>query len=86
MNKYYLHNGKENTGPFDIEELKKQNINRNTQVWREGMEDWKEAGAVEELKILFPTLPPPIKKKSDENKKQEVTFNFLCLCTCAILS
>lgn len=75
MNKYYLHNGTENIGPFNIEELKQKNITRNTQVWCEGMEDWKEAGTVEELKILFPTLPPPIKKISAENKKQEATFN-----------
>lgn len=75
MNKYYLHNGTENIGPFNIEELKQKNITRNTQVWCEGMEDWKEAGTVEELKILFPTLPPPIKKISAENKKQEATVN-----------
>ena len=75
MNKYYLHNGTENIGPFNIEELKQKNITRNTQVWCEGMEDWKEAGTVEELKILFPTLPPPTKKISAENKKQEATFN-----------
>ena len=75
MNKYYLHDGTENIGPFNIEELKQQNINRNTQVWCEGMEDWKDAGTIEELKILFPVLPPPIKKTTTENKKQDVTVN-----------
>ncbi|MCW1149165.1 DUF4339 domain-containing protein [Flavobacterium lacisediminis] len=71
MNKYYLHNGTENIGPFNIEELKQQNITRNTQVWFEGMEDWKEAGTIEELKILFPVLPPPLKKDNTENKTSE---------------
>lgn len=71
MNKYYLHNGSENIRPFDIEELKQKNITRTTQVWCEGMEDWNEAGAIEELKILFPILPPPLKKNTTENKTAE---------------
>lgn len=74
MNKYYLHNGSENIGPLEFEELKQKNITRTTQVWCEGMEDWKEAGTIEELKNLFSTLPPPIKKTSAENKKQDVTI------------
>lgn len=71
MNKYYLHDGTENIGPFDIEELKQQNITRNTQVWCEGMEDWKEAGTIEELKTIFPVLPPPLKKSKTEVPKQD---------------
>ena len=71
MNKYYLHNGTENIGSFSIEELKQQNITRNTQVWCEGMEDWKDAGSLEELKILFAVLPPPLKKNTTENKTAE---------------
>ena len=71
MNKYFLHNGTENIGPFNIEELKQKNITRTTQVWCEGMEDWNEAGTIEELKILFPILPPPLKKNTTENKTAE---------------
>jgi hypothetical protein len=74
VNKYFLHNGSENIGPFDIEELKQKNITRDTPVWCEGMEDWKEAGTVEELKVLFASVPPPIKKNTAENKKQETTI------------
>lgn len=70
MNKYYLHDGLENIGPFDIEELKQKSITRNTQVWCEGMEDWKEAGTVEDLKVLFPIMPPPLKKSKTEVPKQ----------------
>lgn len=74
MKKYYLHNGTENIGPFTIDELKEKRINRDTPVWCEGMQDWKEAVAVEELKFLFAAVPPPIKKKTTENKKQETTI------------
>lgn len=61
MKKYYLHNGTENIGPFDTDELKAKAITKNTEVWYEGMEDWKKAGEVEELINFLTVLPPPIK-------------------------
>lgn len=61
MNTYYLHDGTTDSGPFNFVELKEKKITKTTSVWCEGMEDWKDAGDVEELrKILFST-PPPIK-------------------------
>lgn len=72
MSKYYLHNGSENIGPFTIEELKQNKITPTTPVWYEGMEDWKDAGSVEELKVLFPVIPPPIKKVKQEEPKESV--------------
>jgi hypothetical protein len=71
MKKYYLHDGTNNIGPFDFEELNQKSITRNTPIWCEGMEDWKEAGTVEELKNLFPTLPPPLKKNIVDAPKKE---------------
>ena len=70
MNKYYLHNGSDNIGPFTIDELKQNKITPTTPVWCEGMEDWNDAGSVEELKILFPVIPPPIKKAKQEEQKR----------------
>jgi hypothetical protein len=61
MKKYYLHNGTENIGPFDTDELKTKAITKNTEVWCEGMEDWRKAGEVDELKNSLTVLPPPIK-------------------------
>lgn len=61
MKKYFLHNGSETIGPFDIEELKEQQISRTTEVWFEGLEDWKNAEDIEELKLLFISIPPPLK-------------------------
>jgi hypothetical protein len=64
MKKYYLHNGTEQQGPFDIEELKEKNITKTTEIWHEGLVEWIEAGKVEELFDLFKTnTPPPIKSK-----------------------
>lgn len=68
MNKYYLHNGSENIGPFDLEELKAKKITKETPVWCEGMDDWTTAGAVEELKSILVSTPPPIKKVVDDPK------------------
>lgn len=59
MKKYYLHNGTESSGPFDIEELKAQKITKASPVWFEGMQDWKTAGEIPELTPLFVVNPPP---------------------------
>lgn len=59
MKKYYLHNGTESSGPFDIEELKAKNITKASPVWFEGMLHWKTAGEIPELNHLFTVIPPP---------------------------
>ena len=58
MKKYYLHNGTESSGPFDIEELKAKNITKASPVWFEGMLHWKTAGEIPELNQLFVVNPP----------------------------
>ena len=59
MKKYYLHNGTESSGPFDIEELKAKNLTKASPVWFEGMLHWKTAGEIPELNQLFTVNPPP---------------------------
>lgn len=59
MKKYYLHNGTESSGPFDIEELKAKKITKASPVWFEGMLHWKTAGEIPELNQLFIVNPPP---------------------------
>lgn len=65
MKKYYLHNGIDNIGPFDLDELKTKVINKDTQIWFEDMQDWSTAGEVEELKSILKVQPPPISKKTE---------------------
>ncbi len=61
MKTYYIHNGKENSGPFDLEELKEKKITKTTLVWFEGMDQWSHAGDIDELKSFFVVIPPPLK-------------------------
>ncbi|HJR99529.1 MAG TPA: GYF domain-containing protein [Flavobacterium sp.] len=61
MKKYYLHNGIESSGPFDLEELKIKQITPATPVWFSGMPDWKKAGEIAELEKILQLTPPPFK-------------------------
>ena len=90
MNSYYLHNGVESSGPFDLSELKAKSITKATPVWCEGMENWKNAGEVIELQSILRVVPPPIKsfqpipilEKTDDNPKilamDKMHFFILC--------
>jgi len=73
MKKFYLHNGTDQQGPFDIEDLKAKNITKETSIWFEGLPEWTTADKIDELKELFlqktpppfgasTTTPPPIQK------------------------
>ena len=65
MKKYYLHNGTEQDGPFDISDLKSKGITAKTEIWYEGISDWTNADEIDELKGLFSkATPPPIRPKS----------------------
>lgn len=73
MKKYYLHNGTESSGPFDIEELEAKKITKKTPVWFEGMEKWEIAGEIPELNSFFmlPISPlnPIIESAKPQNKE-----------------
>jgi GYF domain 2 len=72
MKKFYLHNGTEQEGPFDISELKSKGIKPETEIWHEGLTDWTKANQVEELKELFSKVtPPPIKPKKDSEQSKQ---------------
>lgn len=82
MKEYYLHNGEENSGPFNSEELKDLKITKDTPVWSNDMEDWKKAGEIDELKPILSNNPPPLKKlqKSEyQNPKKSNFFKYLII-------
>lgn len=60
MKQYYIFINEERKGPLSFEELKQENISKETLVWYEGLTEWKKANEVEELKELFKVIPPPI--------------------------
>lgn len=63
MKKYFLHDGSQQAGPFDIEELKSKNLNRDTPIWCEGLEEWTTISKVDELKEIITATPPPFAAK-----------------------
>lgn len=77
MKEYYLHNGEDNSGPFNIKELNDQNITKDTPVWSNGMQDWKKAGEVDELKSILSNNPPPLKKIQKSKYQKPKKSNFL---------
>src|ERR1019366_10462014 len=69
MRQYYIYDGQMKKGPFDLEQLKSQSLNKETPVWYEGLKDWSMAGNIDELKEFFipkPT-PPPLPKAFQKN-------------------
>jgi hypothetical protein len=59
MKKYYYSDGIEKFGPFTIEELQGYDIKSDTMMWAEGMEDWKPAGQMPQIAMLFDLSSPP---------------------------
>jgi uncharacterized membrane protein YhaH (DUF805 family) len=63
MKKYFYSNGQEKEGPVTLEELKQKDIQTKTLVWHEGLDDWKEAESVDELREIFEVRPPLLDKE-----------------------
>jgi hypothetical protein len=72
MKKYFLHDGNQQLGPFDIGELKLKTINKDTRVWSEGMSDWAKAEDIDELQGIFAQTPPPFNATNNSAKKNTV--------------
>jgi hypothetical protein len=80
MKKFYLHNGAEQSGPFDLNELREKKITQSTPIWYEGISDWTNAENVDELKELFKSAaPPPFKQNISKKpvKKSYRTWNII---------
>ena len=76
MRQYFIHNGQNEEGPFDIEQLKLQPLKKDTPIWYEGLENWTTASEIEEIKYLFVTKPtPPPLAKSTPPKIQPQTYD-----------
>jgi len=54
MKKYYYNDGKQNHGPFTLEEMAEKTINTETLVWFPELEGWQKAGSVPEIKGILP--------------------------------
>lgn len=61
---YFISNNGAQKGPLTFEQLKGQEINKDTLVWKEGTSDWVKASEVEELVPILELMPPPINEAS----------------------
>ena len=63
VTQYLLSVNGQQEGPFNMQQLQQMVMNSqlqtNTFVWKQGMQNWVEAGQVMELQSLFNSIPPP---------------------------
>ena len=63
VTQYLLSVNGQQEGPFNMQQLQQMVMNSqlqtNTFVWKQGMQNWVEAGQVMELQSLFNSMPPP---------------------------
>jgi TPR repeat protein len=72
-NYYYAKNG-EKLGPFTLEEMQKKDLDNDTLVWYEGLEDWMKISNDTELSTLIQKIPPPLRKSGvKKNKSLSIT-------------
>lgn len=60
---YMLNVNGQNVGPFNMQQMQQMvqqgQMTAQTYVWKQGMANWEMAGNVQELAILFGSVPPP---------------------------
>lgn len=84
MKKYYFIIKGKKEGPFSLDEITKLDINKNTLIWCNGLNDWTEFQYVTELSDLFDHIAPPIPeihKNSAQNIKIETPIDIKILGT-----
>jgi hypothetical protein len=61
---YFVAVNGQQTGPFNLSQLQQMVISGqftpNTFVWKQGMQNWEEAGKLIDIQPLFSSTPPPI--------------------------
>lgn len=76
MKEYFFLKGKDQNGPFTVEQLANKGLTSETLIWSEGMENWQKLKDIPELtQALKPkSIPPPPPNDKDENiSKTEVS-------------
>jgi hypothetical protein len=57
---FYILTGGQRKGPFTLEQLADQGLERDTPVWYRGQRDWARADQIPALGELMLTIPPPV--------------------------
>ena len=76
MKKYFYSDGKDKFGPFSFEELKNENITKDTLIWFEGLEDWKQAKEIGEFEEILKLIPPPIISEKLDMKSENAQSDY----------
>lgn len=73
MREYYYSDGQDKKGPFSINDLKLENLSKDTLIWYEGLKDWVPAEKIEELVEILKVTPPPLNKPDETSKYSDHT-------------
>ncbi|MFA0960498.1 DUF4339 domain-containing protein [Roseivirga sp. BDSF3-8] len=78
---YFISDGKNQQGPYSLEDLKMMRLTPDTMIWHEGLDDWQPAKFFSDLRDCFRiATPPPIKKKKKNiGLKLFLVLIILCL-------
>ena len=74
MRIYFIHDGTDEKGPFNIDELRSQPLKKETPIWYDGLGEWSTAGKIEELKEFFISTPPPFSTYSTSFESDKKSF------------
>ena len=69
---FYIAVNGQQTGPFTIDDLKAKNIQRDTLVWTEGLDNWTKAEHIPLLKEVLRSTPPPLPNTETKATSQQV--------------
>jgi len=75
IKKYYYSDGEKTFGPFNILELKQFGITKETLVWFEGINGWKPAGELNEMKAIIKETTPAFNETTPTFNKTTPAFN-----------
>jgi uncharacterized protein DUF4339 len=88
MKKYYYLDGPEKKGPFEEDEFVNLNLDHDTLIWTEGLDNWKQLKDFPDLlKVIPPPLPDEVLPKPPKKKKsKKVGYSFLVLFVLLLVS
>jgi hypothetical protein len=69
---FYIAENGQQTGPFTIDDIKSKNIQQDTLVWTEGLDNWTKAEHIPLLKEVLRAIPPPLPNTEAKTTNQQV--------------
>lgn len=71
---YYISNNGGKTGPFEVNDLLANGLNRESLVWCKGMADWQPAMQVPEVAALLEEVPPSFQGQPNYQQSNQQTY------------